>query len=212
MRNIELNCAPDNHNQSARHDDDAQMKLVILFGPAAVGKMTVGHELAKATGLKLFHNHMTIDLLLNFFEYGTNEFSRLDWLFRSEIFDAVAASELPGLIFTCMWVLNDPGEKSYIDDLAKRFSERGAMVCYVELQADLEVRLKRNRGATRLEQKPSKRDLVASEARLLRHDKEFELNTSDQKPFFYKSNYLKIDNTNLAAAEVAAIIKEKFGL
>jgi hypothetical protein len=187
------------------------MKLVIIFGPAAVGKMTVGHELSKATGLRLFHNHMTIDLLLNFFEYGTKEFSRLDWLFRNEIFDAVAGSELPGLIFTYMWVLNDPGDKSYIDDLAKKFSDRGAMVCYVELQAALEARLNRNRGATRLEQKPSKRDLAASEAMLLRHDKEFELNTSERRPFFYKSNYLKIDNTALTATEVAAI-KDKLGL
>jgi hypothetical protein len=188
------------------------MKLVILFGPPAVGKMTVGQELAKATGLKLFHNHMTIDLLLNLFEYGTKEFLRLDWLFRNEIFDAVAASELPGLIFTYMWALNNPGDKSYIDDLAIKFSDRGGMVYYVELQADLGVRLKRNKGATRLEQKPSKRDVATSEAMLLRHDKEFELNTSEQRPFFYKSNYLKIDNTTLAAVEVAAIIKEKFGL
>ncbi|MDR1690136.1 MAG: AAA family ATPase [Clostridiales bacterium] len=30
------------------------MKPVILFGPHAVGKMTVGQELAKITGLKLF--------------------------------------------------------------------------------------------------------------------------------------------------------------
>ena len=188
------------------------MKLVILFGPPAVGKMTVGQELARATGLKLFHNHMTIDLLLNFFEYGTKEFSRLNSLFRNEIFDAVAASGLPGLIFTYMWALNVPGDKSYIDDLASIFFDRGATVYYAELQADLEIRLKRNKEATRLEQKPSKRDLATSEAMLLRHDKEFELNTSEQRPFFYKSNYLKIDNTNLAAVEVAAIIKEKFGL
>jgi hypothetical protein len=188
------------------------MKLVILFGPPAVGKMTVGHELAKLTGLKLLHNHMTIELLLNFFEFGTEEFSRLDLLFRNEIFDAVAASELPGLIFTYLWALNEPDHKSYIDDLASRFSDRGAMVHYVELQADLEVRLKRNKGATRLEQKPSKRDLATSEARLLRLDKKYELNTSEQKPFFYKKNYLKIDNTTLAAVEVAAIIKEKLGL
>lgn len=188
------------------------MKLVIIFGPPAVGKMTVGQELARATGLKLFHNHMTIDLVLNFFGYGTSEFSRLDSLFRNEIFDAVAASELPGLIFTYMWALNEPGDKFYIDDLANRFSARGGMVYYVELQAALEVRLKRNKGATRLEQKPSKRDLAASEAMLLRHDRQFELNTSEQRPFFYKSNYLKIDNTALAAVEVAAIIKEKFDL
>ena len=174
--------------------------------------MTVGQELAKLTGLKLLHNHMTIELLLNFFEFGTEEFSRLDSLFRNEIFDAVAASELPGLIFTYMWALNEPDDKSYIDDLANRFSHLGAMVHYVELQADLEVRLKRNKGATRLEQKPSKRDLATSETRLLRFDKKYKLNTSEQRPFFYKSNYLKIDNTTLAAVEVAAIIKEKFRL
>ena len=140
------------------------MKLLILFGPPAVGKMTVGQELARVTGFKLFHNHMTIDFLLNFFEYETKEFSRLDLLFRSEIFDAVVTSALPGLIFTYMWALNEPGDKSYVDDLAKKFSEPNGTVYYVELQADLEIRLRRNKSATRLEQKPSKRDLVASEA------------------------------------------------
>jgi hypothetical protein len=86
------------------------------------------------------------------------------------------------------------------------------MVYYAELQTDLEISLNLNKEATRLDQNLLKRDLATSEAMLLRHDKEFELNTSDQRPFFYKSNYLKIDNTNLAAVEVAAIIKEKFGL
>lgn len=32
------------------------MKLVIIVGPQAVGKMTVGQELAKATDLKLFRS------------------------------------------------------------------------------------------------------------------------------------------------------------
>lgn len=35
------------------------MKLVVIIGPQAVGKMTVGHALEKITGLKLFHNHVT---------------------------------------------------------------------------------------------------------------------------------------------------------
>jgi len=39
-----------------------EKKLIILFGPPAVGKMTVGKELADLTGLKLFHNHMTYKL------------------------------------------------------------------------------------------------------------------------------------------------------
>ncbi|SCC34198.1 Uncharacterized protein BW664_02852 [Bacillus mycoides] len=39
------------------------MKFILIFGPQAVGKMTVGQELAKITDLKLFHNHMKIDLV-----------------------------------------------------------------------------------------------------------------------------------------------------
>lgn len=41
--------------------------LLFLIGPPAVGKMAVGQELARRTGLKLFHNHMTVDLALRFF-------------------------------------------------------------------------------------------------------------------------------------------------
>ena len=62
------------------------MKLVIIFGPQAVGKMTVGEELSGQTGLKLFHNHMTIDLVSNFFGYGSESGQRLVKLFRKEIF------------------------------------------------------------------------------------------------------------------------------
>ena len=188
------------------------MKLVILFGPPAVGKMTVGQELAKISGLKLLHNHMTIDLVLNFFEFGTKEFSRLNSLFRNEIFKTAAASELPGLIFTYVWALNDPSDKAYIDSITSMFLSRGGIVYYVELQADLQVRLKRNREGTRLEQKPSKRDLATSEAMLLRHDREYELNTSERRPFFQTGNYLKIDNTNLSPVEVATMIKAQFNL
>jgi len=33
------------------------MHLVMLFGPPAAGKMTVGAEIARPTGYKLFHTH-----------------------------------------------------------------------------------------------------------------------------------------------------------
>ena len=43
------------------------MKLIFLIGDAAVGKMTVGQELMKITDLRLFHNHMTIELVIEIF-------------------------------------------------------------------------------------------------------------------------------------------------
>lgn len=63
------------------------MKFVMIFGPQAVGKMAVGQELQKITDLKLFHNHMTIDLLVPLFEFNS-EMWRLVNLFREEIFES----------------------------------------------------------------------------------------------------------------------------
>ena len=61
-------------------------KLVIIMGPPAVGKMTVGQELAKITGLKLFHNHITIDLVSEFFSVRTKSGWYLLVKLRYEIF------------------------------------------------------------------------------------------------------------------------------
>ena len=90
------------------------MKLVVIFGPPAVGKMTVGRELAHRTGLKLLHNHMTIELLLQFFDFGSPPFRRLTREFRSRLFEEVAGSELPGLIFTFAWALNLESDKAHV--------------------------------------------------------------------------------------------------
>lgn len=45
------------------------MKVLFLIGNAAVGKMTVGQELMKITDLRLFHNHMTIEPVIEIFGY-----------------------------------------------------------------------------------------------------------------------------------------------
>ena len=76
------------------------MNFVIVFGPLAVGKMTVGQELEKITDLKLFHNHMTIDIILPYFDMRSPSFKKLVNAFRIQMFEEIAKSKLPGLIFT----------------------------------------------------------------------------------------------------------------
>jgi len=184
------------------------MKFVVIFGPPAVGKMSVGHDLAKLTGLKLFHNHMSIDLALNFFEYGQPPFGRLVSEFRRLVFEEVAASDLPGLIFTFVWALDLDSEKEFIDRSCQIFRERGADVYFVELEAELPERLKRNESEFRLSQKAPKRDLESSRQRLLEDCANYKLNSNDD--FFYQENYLKIENTNLSASDAAQIIVDAF--
>lgn len=184
------------------------MKFIIIFGPPAVGKMTVGYELAKLTGFRLFHNHMTIDLILNFFSFGQPQFHRLVGEFRRRIFEEVAASDLPGLIFTYVWALDQASDKVFIDETCDLFRERGGEVYFVELEAELSERLRRNETEFRLAQKPSKRQLEESRRGLLEHNQRYKLNSADD--FFYEENYMKVNNTNLSASETAQKIADTF--
>ncbi|WP_064094014.1 AAA family ATPase [Rossellomorea aquimaris] len=186
------------------------MKFVLVFGPQAVGKMTVGQELAKITGLKLFHNHMTIDLVSHFFDYGTKEGKRLVSLFRQEIFEEVSKSHLKGLIFTYVWAFDMQEDWDYVHHVSQLFEKRGGTVYFVELEADLEERLERNKSFNRLEHKPSKRDIEWSEGDLKKSMEKYRLNSYEGELTY--SNFIKINNTNLSAEEVATIIKEKFHL
>ncbi len=43
------------------------MKVVFLIGNASVGKMTVGQDLMKITDLRLFHNHVTIEPVIEIY-------------------------------------------------------------------------------------------------------------------------------------------------
>lgn len=183
---------------------------MLICGPQAVGKMTVGEEVARKTGLKLFHNHMTIELVSKFFSYGTPAGKRLVHSFRQQIFDEVIASDLPGLIFTFVWAFDMQSDWDYVDQLLKKFENAGAETYVVELQADVEERLKRNKTEHRLEEKPTKRNLEWSENELLRSMKKYRLNSLENEiPY---RNYLKIDNTNLSAEETAQEIVAFFEL
>lgn len=184
--------------------------LVIIFGPPAVGKMTVGRELAKLTGLKLFHNHMTIEPLLELFEFGSPAFSRLLREFRRRIFEEVASDRGPGLIFTYVWALDEPEDRDHLDRLARPFERQGARICFVELFAPLGVLVERNRRPDRLLAKPSKRDVQLSETRLLESLDAYRLSSGGVFPF--EGEYLYVDNTALTAAEAAREICERFGL
>ena len=176
------------------------MKLVLLFGPQAVGKMTVGEELARLTGLKLFHNHMTIELVSHFFSYGTQTGKRLVNLFRQAIFEEVAQSELEGLIFTYVWYFDSP------EDL---FASHGAQVYYVELEANLETRLARNKTEHRLQEKPTKRDIAWSEQEILNSAQRHRLNSLPGE--VAAPHYLRIDNANLSPEEATRMICRYFG-
>lgn len=186
--------------------------LVMIIGPHAVGKMTVGQELTKITPLRLFYNHMSIELARKLFAPNEKEeFKTLNRAIRQKVFELFAKGDLPGLIFTYMCAFDVQKELDYLTGVIELFKANGAKCCVVELCADFDVRLVRNKSENRLLHKESKRDLNWSESEMRATSEKYRLNSyeGEELPF---ENYLKIDNTNLAPDEVAKVIKTHFAI
>lgn len=183
------------------------MKLVFLIGNGAVGKMTVGQELMKITDLRLFHNHMTIEPVIEIFGYFHSKASNR---LRDVIFEEYAASDAYGLIFTYMWAFDQQSDWDYIEHVKDIFMPYGTEFYCVELVASREARMARNATENRLSNKASKRDIETSFRRLESYDERYRLESREgEVPF---ENYIKIDNTDIPPDAVALEIKERFRL
>ena len=182
------------------------MKLVFIIGSGAVGKMTVGQELAKITDLRLFHNHMAIEPVIEIF--GSHN-GKAIYDIREAVFTNFAASDNYGMIFTYMWAFDMQSDWDYVEHVKDIFKPYGTEFYYVELIAPKEIRLKRNATENRIRNKPSKADIEASNRRLMEEEK-YRLVSSEGEITF--DNYLRIDNSELSAEETALMIKETFGL
>lgn len=185
------------------------MKVLFLIGNAAVGKMTVGQELMKITDLRLFHNHMTIEPVIEIFGYF---YPKAIHRLREVIFEEFAATECYGLIFTIMWAFDMQSDWEYIEHVKDIFKQKNsdAEFYFAELVASQKIRLERNATENRMKHKASKRDIDISNQRLLNDDANHRCESYDGEITF--ENYIKIDNSYLAPDVVAKKIKERFSL
>ncbi len=118
------------------------MKLIFLHGMPGVGKLTVAAELANLTGFKLFHNHLTVDLVTSLFEFGSEPFINLREKIWLETFTEAASAELDGLIFTFAFEKTVRGE--FLSNVIKTVEGNGGEVIFVRLHCapeELETRI-----------------------------------------------------------------------
>jgi len=164
------------------------MKLLIIFGPPAVGKTTVGKILEQKTDFKLFHNHMIMDGVMHLFGVGTLAEDKLSRIIRENIIKEAAESGLD-LIFTYVWNFSKDKGKNNIDIYKDIYEKVGGKVIFIELSASLSVRAERASDPNRnIEKKyaPNKERVIALED---------SLSFVSPSPFFYK-NYTKIETEN----------------
>lgn len=175
------------------------MKLIIIYGPPAVGKLTVAKELAKITGFKVFHNHLTLDAVKSVLNPKHEEFSKILSDIRLKVIEASSKAKTDGIIFTSGY--NGNSKDTTIEQMIKITKKQGGEAFLIHLICE-EKELYR-RVISKNRKKYSKTTTVK--------DLKKRLSKWKQGDYPNKTN-LTIDNTKLTAKKTAKIIKEQFGL
>lgn len=180
--------------------------FIILTGPQAVGKMAVGKALKENYNYRLFHNHMSIELVIEIFGSLNPKNKEVVKGIRQLVFDAIPDQDLEGFVFTFTWAFDRESDHHYIQSIIDQFHGEDYQVFIVELEASLETRLKRNNTPLRLKEKASKRDVEWSENDIKRSMEIYRLNSHDGE--IDHVHYMKINNEELSVKETAEKIRQ----
>lgn len=109
------------------------MKLIFIYGPPAVGKLTIAQKLSEATKIPVFHNHHSRDLVKDIYgdsllqHYGLVDKIRFDVL-------EYCAQNNTNLIFT--YVYGGSQDDANVRAFKNKIESNGGQVMFVELVAN----------------------------------------------------------------------------
>lgn len=177
------------------------MNLVFIHGLPGVGKLTVARRLAALTGYKLFHNHLTVDLVASVFEFGSRPFRELREEIWLKVFDRAQGEHVTGLVFTFAFERTVGAE--FVPRVVRSVEGGGGRVLFVNLRCEPEELRRRIGDASRAAYDKLRSvelfdELRASEAIFTRE----QIGADD----------LLLDNTHLSPEEAARRIIEHFEL
>jgi hypothetical protein len=177
------------------------MRLVYLYGPPGVGKLTVARELVALTGFKLLHNHLTVNLVKSIFPFNSEPYIRLMRQFRRDMV-AEAARVGVDLVVTGVYIGTEEQLGGGIRRMIEPVYAAGGSVLFVQLVCDRDVWLAR----------------VANESRRAEDkltDPERAVGLFDGRDPFSAMPLeptLRIDTTHLPPMEAAEQIMTHYGL
>jgi hypothetical protein len=176
------------------------MKLVFIYGPPAVGKLTVAKKLSKITKFKLFHNHLTVDLLNTVLKFGTDSYFKLNDKIRLSILEEAAKQNVKGVVFT--FSHSYPEDTRWAKRVARRIKKFNGKVYFVHIVCEKEQLTIRVKHSSR-----KKFHKVKTTKKLQEVLKKWDFFTT-----IPLVDCLVIDNPNLAPEKVASKIKAYYRL
>ena len=180
--------------------------VVFVYGPIAVGKLTVAKILSKKLGYRLEHNHNINDFVTGIFERDSLASHAMKDQLRYVVLENIVKAGMNFVTTHCYahnFVskagLSDP---KYVQSLEKKLTKLGAKFYAVHLKADNEELLRRVNQNSRKEFRKL-RDKKIMKDQIIKNDWQ----TSPKL-----KNQLVIDNTNLSPEKVSDMIIKYFNL
>ena len=175
------------------------MKLIIIHGPPAAGKLTVANALSLRTYFKVFHNHLTIDCTEPVFEFGTAAFWAINLRLRCEVIAEVARQDID-MIHTFVYAKGQDDD-AFRDLIAAAEDNRGE-VHTVLVHCRNEVRKERivSEHRFRMKKLTDPDSVVGSQER------------NDLLSTLPGRETLEIDTSDISPDEAATLIIRHFGL
>jgi chloramphenicol 3-O-phosphotransferase len=175
------------------------MKLLLLHGAPAAGKLTVAKALLGMVPGRLFDNHVAIDLALPIFDFGAPGFWELVHSARCAGIEAASEHGVALLVTTFCYA--EPEDRPLYDDFETIMQRRGGELLPVFLHCSREEAARRVGNADRVERrKPT------SAENLMR-----DFDTYDFAPV-PRDDCLKLDTGARSAEATAREIIAHFGL
>lgn len=125
------------------------MKLVFLHGYPASGKYTIAKELQSRIGCGVFHNHLTIEVAKQFFEFGTEHFWELVNELRYNCVRLAASNSSKTVVFTACY--SHPEDLEFFELIEKMVLQAGGEVFPVYLSCEVEELERRVGNLSRIE-------------------------------------------------------------
>src|SRR5579859_2082871 len=116
------------------------MKIIFIYGLPGVGKLTVAKALVKQTKLKLFHNHMVLDLIIAVFGREVRPIVKLREEIWIKFFKQAVMENSEGLVFT--FCFDKYLSKTFLQDIEDAIKPAGS-IFFVELTCSDEALKKR---------------------------------------------------------------------
>ena len=170
------------------------MKLIFIYGPPASGKLTIAEILSERTGIPLFHNHLSRDLVKDIYGDKLRDSYELVDRIRFDVLDYCSKNDTD-LIFTYVYEGSDDDDN--VREFIKTVEDNKGEVFFVELSANRDDLIARVVNESRKRYKnPTGPEIMKTI-------------TEDMNIYsipFVKS--LKIDTSALSSDKAAAVIVE----